>query len=137
MSWNIRSLYLGLVFAMIAALTVAASDDTEGRLKSAAAVLNKHTDSPEHGIWPEQMASADCVAVIPGFKKGAVGIGVGFGRGFISCRSGANWSAPGTVTLESGSLGARIGGENVDIVVLIARKAIVPQAAFRSVHDRL
>src|SRR5260370_14872128 len=93
MSWNMRDLCLVLVFAMTAVLRVAAADDTDARFKNAAAVLNKLTGSSEHGIQPEQMASADCVAVIPGFKKGAAVIGIGFGRGFISCRNGVNWSA--------------------------------------------
>jgi len=109
---------------MTAVLRVAAADDTQARLNSAAAVLNKLTDSSGHGIQPEQLASADCVAVIPGFKKGAVIVGVGFGRGFISCRNGANWSAPGAVTLESASLGVQIGGEKMDIVILSLDKEL-------------
>jgi lipid-binding SYLF domain-containing protein len=109
---------------MTAVLRVAAADDTQARLNSAATVLNKLTDSSGHGIQPEQLASADCVAVIPGFKKGAVVVGVGFGRGFISCRNGANWSAPGAVTLESASLGVQIGGEKMDIVILSLDKEL-------------
>jgi len=109
---------------MTAVLRVAAADDTQARLNSAATVLNKLTDSSGHGIQPEQLASADCVAVIPGFKKGAVIVGVGFGRGFISCRNGANWSAPGAVTLESASLGVQIGGEKMDIVILSLDKEL-------------
>jgi SH3 domain-containing YSC84-like protein 1 len=51
-------------------------------------------------------------------KRGAAVVGVGYGRGFISCWSGSNWSAPGAVTLESGSLGVQVGGEKIDIVIL-------------------
>src|SRR5258708_16972205 len=98
MSWSRRGSCLVLVFAMTAVLRVAAADDTQVRLNSAAAVLNKLTDSSGHGIQPEQLASADCVGVIPGFKKGAVLVGVVLGRGFISCRNGANWSPPRTLT---------------------------------------
>lgn len=80
-------------------------------------VLNAVTE-PEHGIRLEQIASADCIAVIPGFKKGAAVIGVGYGRGFLSCRKAGGWSAPAAVTLESGSLGVELGGEEIDIVIL-------------------
>jgi SH3 domain-containing YSC84-like protein 1 len=45
-------------------------------------------------------------------------VGVGYGRGFVSCRNGGSWSAPGAVTLESSSLGVQIGGEAIDIVIL-------------------
>jgi len=71
-----------------------------------------------HGIPADTLAKADCIAVIPGFKKGAAVVGVGYGRGFISCRNGGNWSAPGAVALESGSLGVQLGGERMDVVML-------------------
>jgi SH3 domain-containing YSC84-like protein 1 len=99
------------ISCLVAALTVAgilqaaSPEAAHDRLESAAVVLDQLTNSSGHGIRPDQIAKADCVAVIPGFKKGAAGVGVGFGRGFISCRNGDNWSAPGAVSLESASLG--------------------------------
>jgi lipid-binding SYLF domain-containing protein len=72
----------------------------------------------EHGICRDRIASADCIAVIPGFKKGAAGVGIGFGRGFISCRKDGGWSAPAAISLESASLGVQLGGEEIDVVVL-------------------
>lgn len=82
-----------LLFLTIAAvLTAAGADDTSARLEKATAVLNKMTQSG-HEIPAGKLASADCVVVIPGFKKGAVVVGVAHGRGFISCRNGGNWSA--------------------------------------------
>ncbi|HTW31262.1 MAG TPA: lipid-binding SYLF domain-containing protein [Candidatus Sulfotelmatobacter sp.] len=73
---------------------------------------------PEHGMPPERLAAADCIAVIPGFKKGAAGLGIGFGRGFISCRKDGRWSAPAAITLETASLGVQLGGEEINIVAL-------------------
>jgi lipid-binding SYLF domain-containing protein len=84
-----------------AAISARAADETTVRLDRAAAVFAKLTTAP-HGIRPEQIASADCVAVVPGFKKGAAVVGVGFGRGFISCRTDAGWSAPGAIAFETG-----------------------------------
>jgi lipid-binding SYLF domain-containing protein len=106
-----------LFLTITAAFSAAATDDTAARIGKAVAVLNTMTESA-HGIRPEHIASADCIAVIPGFRKGAVVVGVGYGRGFISCRNGSGWSAPGAVTLESGSLGVQFGGETIDIVIL-------------------
>jgi SH3 domain-containing YSC84-like protein 1 len=71
-----------------------------------------------HEIRATELAGADCVVVNPGFKKGALVVGVGHGRGFISCRNGGNWSAPGAITLDSGSLGVQLGGEEINIVIL-------------------
>jgi lipid-binding SYLF domain-containing protein len=106
-----------LSLTIATAFSLAAADDTAARLGRAVTVLNAMTE-PEHGIRPEQIASADCVAVIPGFKKGAAVIGIGYGRGFLSCRNGAGWSAPAAVTMESGSLGVQLGGEEIDIVIV-------------------
>jgi SH3 domain-containing YSC84-like protein 1 len=88
-----------VLLTVAAAFTAMAADDTAERLGQATTVFNKLTE-PAHGIRPEKLASADCIAVIPGFKKGAVVVGVGYGRGFISCRNGGNWSAPAAITLE-------------------------------------
>jgi lipid-binding SYLF domain-containing protein len=104
-----------VLLTVAAALTATAADDTSERLAQASNVFNKLS---AHGIQPERIASADCIAVVPGFKKGAVVVGVGYGRGFISCRNGSNWSAPAAVTLESGGLGVQLGGEKIDIVIL-------------------
>jgi lipid-binding SYLF domain-containing protein len=122
---GLRSAYV--ILAVAAGLQAAAAEGTAARLEKAVAVLNKFTDSSGEGIRPEEIASADCVAVIPGFYKGAAVVGVvfeadlllevSFGRGFIACRNGDNWSAPAAITIEAGSLGIQIG-ENIDIVIL-------------------
>jgi len=106
-----------LFLTVAAVLPAVAADDTAVRVGRAVTVLGTMTE-PGHGIRPQQLGSADCIAVIPGFKKGAAVVGVGYGRGFISCRNSGGWSAPGAVTLESGSLGVQVGGESIDIVIL-------------------
>ncbi len=108
----------GLLFlAAVAAFTAKGADDTAARLEKAKTVFTMLTKSG-HDIRPGQIERADCIAVIPGFKKGAIVVGAGYGRGFISCRAGGGWSAPAAIALESGSLGVQIGGEEMDLVVL-------------------
>jgi lipid-binding SYLF domain-containing protein len=106
-----------LFLTVAAALVASGADETAARLQKATAVFDTLAKSG-HDIKPAQLAGADCIAVIPGFKKGAVVVGVGYGRGFISCRNGGNWSAPAAIALESGSLGVQIGGEEMDLVIL-------------------
>lgn len=115
---GMRAAYVVLTFALAAGVQPAAAEDTSARVQKAVAALSKLTDSSGHGIGSEQITSADCIAVIPGFKKGAAVVGIGYGRGFISCRNGDTWSAPGAITLDSGSLGVQLGGEKIDIVIL-------------------
>src|ERR1700722_1646320 len=111
-----------LVLITAAALSARAADETGARLDRAAAVYAKLT-AEEHGIRPGQIDSADCIAVGPGFKKGAAVVGIGFARGFISCRTDAGWSAPGAVAFETGSLGIQLGAEEIDIVILSMDKS--------------
>lgn len=98
-------------------LHAASADDAPERLSRAVAVLGKTTESA-HRIPEEKLTNADCIAVIPGFKKGAAGIGVGYGKGFISCRNDSEWSAPGAITMQISSLGVQLGGEGLDLVML-------------------
>jgi lipid-binding SYLF domain-containing protein len=112
-----KNFYASLLFTIVGAISASAADETAVRLNKATTVFAKLTES-EHGTLPSRIASADCIAVIPGFKKGAAGLGFGFGRGFISCRKDAGWSAPAAITLETTSLGVQLGGEEIDIVML-------------------
>src|ERR1700689_3175430 len=93
------------------------ANDTKARIERAAAVLRNLTSSGD-GIQSEILAATDCIAVVPGFKKGAAVVGIGFGKGFISCRTSGGWSAPGSITVETTSLGVQVGGEEIDLVVL-------------------
>ena len=107
-----------LLFTVLtAAFGASPANDTAARLERSAAVLKTLTSSA-HGIPSQKLAASDCIAVVPGFKKGAAVVGVGFGKGFISCRTSAGWSAPGSVTVETTSLGGQIGGEEIDLVIL-------------------
>jgi lipid-binding SYLF domain-containing protein len=74
---------------------------------------------PEAAIPRSELDRAQCVVVIPNVKRGALVIGAEHGAGFISCREGAKgWSAPGAVSLTGGTIGAQIGGESMDLVIL-------------------
>jgi lipid-binding SYLF domain-containing protein len=54
-------------------------------------------------------------------KTGAFIVGGKYGKGYLSCRntSGGGWSAPGTVRIEGGSIGFRIGGSSTDQIMLV------------------
>jgi SH3 domain-containing YSC84-like protein 1 len=90
------------------------------RLRDAATVLTEMSNA-DNGIPSNLWAKAKCVAVIPGVKKAAIGIGGQYGRGYISCRndSTAGWSAPAAVRIEGGSIGFQIGGSDTDVIMLV------------------
>jgi lipid-binding SYLF domain-containing protein len=120
-----------LVLMFAAAFSVAAADETSKRVERAANTVTALTESG-HGIPDGEFTHADCVAVIPGFRKVAAVVGVGHGRGFITCRNGDDWSAPGAITLDSGTLGVEIGGEDIDIVVI----SLDPEKRSKLLSDR-
>jgi lipid-binding SYLF domain-containing protein len=92
------------------------------RLQSAAEVVRALRDRPDKGI-PEKLSDrAECVIVIPGVKKAALGIGGEFGRGVMSCRNGAGWSAPLFMQLAKGSWGLQFGAAEIDLVLLVMNR---------------
>src|SRR2546425_9746344 len=99
--------------------TSAKPSKTEDRLKAAADVLNEIQSAPDQGIPEEVLGSAECVAVVPSMLKGGFVIGGRYGRGIASCRTPKGWSAPAFFTVKGGSFGLQIGGQAVDLVMLV------------------
>ena len=89
------------------------------RLHEAAVVLREIRQAPDKDIPSDLWEKASCVAVIPSMKKAAFIIGGEYGAGVMSCRAGTGWSAPAFMKLGKGSVGFQIGGEAVDLVLLV------------------
>jgi lipid-binding SYLF domain-containing protein len=116
-------------FALLAMLLTAAvfcgsayaseRSDEADRVQDAATVLDEIMSTPERAIPQDIFGSAKCVAVAPSMLKGALIIGVNRGKGIASCRTAAGWSAPAFFIVEGGSVGFQIGGQAVDLVILI------------------
>jgi len=110
---------LALTF-LSACLAAAASDNTK-RLDESAAVFAEVMDIADKAIPQALLDRAECVAVVPGLKKGAFIFGAKYGRGFVSCRKkgGVGWGPPGSVRVEGGSFGFQIGGSETDVILLV------------------
>jgi lipid-binding SYLF domain-containing protein len=94
--------------------------DIDKRLDASAKVLNEIMATPDKAIPDKVMSDAKCVAVIPSMVKIAVGFGGNHGKGVATCRteSGA-WSAPAPITITGGSWGLQLGGQAVDLVMIV------------------
>jgi SH3 domain-containing YSC84-like protein 1 len=92
------------------------------RVQAAADVLNEIQRAPDKGIPQEVLGSAECVAVVPSMLKGGFIVGGKYGRGLASCRTPKGWSAPAFFMVTGGSFGFQIGGQAVDLVMLIMNK---------------
>ena len=116
-----------LVVLLSSAVFVAADDEAKeskatDRVQAAGDVLNEIQSAPDKGIPQEILGSAECVAVVPSLLKGGFIVGAKYGRGLASCRTPKGWSAPAFFTVEGGSFGFQIGGQAVDLVMLIMNK---------------
>jgi len=115
------------IFTVLAAtflattMATAAEEPSEQvkRMDAAATVLDEIMGTPDKGIPEELLDSAKCVAVIPSMVKVGFVFGGRHGRGIATCRTKSGWSAPAPFTVTGGSWGLQIGGEAVDVVMLV------------------
>ena len=119
-----KLLGLTLLIASFCATSFAADDQpreskASDRLQAAADVLDEIQGAPDSGIPQEVLGSAECVAVVPSMLKGGFIVGAKYGRGLASCRTPKGWSAHAFFTVAGGSFGFQIGGQAVDLVMLI------------------
>jgi lipid-binding SYLF domain-containing protein len=112
------------VIVSVCSFSFAADEDTKvsDRVEAAAQVLNDIQGAPDKGIPQEVLGSAECVAVVPSMLKGGFIVGAKYGRGLASCRTAKGWSAPAFFVVTGGSVGFQIGGQAVDLVMLIMNK---------------
>jgi len=111
------------------ALCVSASFDVPGaqaqtvaRLLTSVAVFDEAMKMDDRAIPEDLLKKAQCIAIVPGLKKGAFVVGAKFGRGFVSCRTASGWSAPAGIRMEGGSVGFQIGGTEIDVILAIMNK---------------
>jgi lipid-binding SYLF domain-containing protein len=105
----------------------------DDRIEAAHAVLHELMATPDRGIPDSVAMHATCVAVIPGFKKGAFLVGGEYGQGLVTCRTGHGWSAPAFIQLTGASFGFQVGGQSTDLVLV----AVTHDGAQRLLHDKV
>ena len=120
-----KRIFLLIVVIAFSNLPASAQKDENNRIENAGKVMVEILDIPD-GIPADILEKAECVIVLPSVVKAAFIVGGSYGRGVMTCRSGANfngrWSAPAMMALEGGSVGFQIGGEATDFVLLVMNK---------------
>jgi len=117
-------LLLGATFLLCGSFAWSADDkdrsDIDKRLEASGKVLNEIMATPDKAIPDKVMSDAKCIAVIPSMVKIAVGFGGSHGKGVATCRTeSGHWSAPAPITITGGSWGLQLGGQAVDLVLII------------------
>jgi lipid-binding SYLF domain-containing protein len=91
------------------------------RVANATKVLDEVMGAADKGVPSSIMESALGIAVFPSLLKGGLVFGAQHGRGILSVRDkkGGSWSSPAFLTITGGSFGAQIGGQSIDLVLVI------------------
>lgn len=114
-----------VIWILTLALPANAQKKEKERLQNCAKVLKEILDIPDD-VPKDVMDKAECVLVLPSVRKSSFLLGGSYGRGAMSCRTGANfdgpWSAPAMYRLVGLSVGFQFGGEATDFVILVMNK---------------
>ncbi|MFY9910755.1 MAG: lipid-binding SYLF domain-containing protein [Candidatus Sulfotelmatobacter sp.] len=95
----------------------------EKRIDASARVLDSIMDVKDKAIPDKIMKDAKCIAVVPSMVRIAVGFGGEHGKGVATCRlPSGSWSSPAPVTITGGSWGLQLGGQAVDLVLVVMNK---------------
>ncbi len=115
-----KKIFAVLLLTLVASLGWSQDrDKVIERVDDAGTVMNEIMAAPDKGIPEEILGSAQCVAVVPSMLKGGFIVGGAYGKGLASCKTATGWSAPAFFRVEGGSFGLQIGGQAVDLIMVI------------------
>lgn len=96
--------------------------EIQKRIDNSAKVLDEIMAVKDKAIPDKVMRNAKCIAVIPSMVKIAIGFGGNHGKGVATCRTENGWSALAPVTITGGSWGLQLGGQAIDLVMVVTNE---------------
>src|SRR5580765_1467373 len=116
--WSVMA--SGAALAVSSVWAMAGTDKAKlvERMQDAQAVITQIMAAPDKSIPTSILAGAQCVTVIPSYKKAAFVVGGQYGQGVVTWRTPRGWSAPVFVQLAGGSFGFQIGVQGTDLIIL-------------------
>ena len=117
-----------LAFVTLSFLALApparAQSDQADRIRESRTVFDEIMNAPDKAIPGSVLDRAEAIAIFPSTLKGGFIVGGHRGRGVLSVRNreDATWSPPAFLSLTGASFGAQIGGQAVDIVLVIMNR---------------
>jgi lipid-binding SYLF domain-containing protein len=109
------------LLASVSILHSSAQSDESKRVSDATTVMAEMMAAGDKGIPRSIMDKAEGVAVFPGLIKAGLGIGGQRGHGILSARDtkSGTWSSPAFLTITGGSIGAQIGVQSIDLILVV------------------
>lgn len=113
-----------LVCVMLIAVACLADRAKEvERLKNSTEVFQDVMKIPEKAIPDNLLSKAECLVIVPSLKKAGFVVGGHYGRGIVTCRGAhRQWGPPSMLTMGGGSFGFQIGGQAIDVLMLIMNR---------------
>ena len=110
-----------MAFALSLATLTAQSADEAKRISDSVVVLDEIMAAGDKSVPRAILEKAVGVAVFPSLLKGGFVVGGQRGRGILSAREAKTglWSPPAFLTITGGSIGAQIGGQAIDLILVI------------------
>ena len=118
------AIVVGFVFAAMGLGWAADNNKDQSEISNRLAASGKVLDAVmasgnKRAIPLGVLQHAKCVAIFPSTVQVAVLLGAKHGKGFATCRTAKGWSAPAPLDISGGSWGAQLGGQEVDLVLVV------------------
>jgi len=127
---TMRNVAVGIALCVVATganstVRAAEGQDEVKRVGAATIVLSEMMSAPDKAIPESILDKAEAIAIFPGVKKAGFILGGQWGRGIISVRDASTrkWSSPAFLTMTGGSVGAQIGGTEIDLILVITDRS--------------
>ncbi len=113
---------VALCFVTLPLATLSAQSAEEAkRISDSILVLDEIMAAGDKAVPTSILEKAAGVAVFPSLLKGGFIVGGQRGKGILSVRGKKTglWSAPAFLTITGGSIGAQIGGQAIDLILIV------------------
>lgn len=112
------------IIGLLAVAAFLTQADQVERIRHATTVLDEVMEAPDQAIPSSVLDKAEAIAVFPSTIKGGFVLSAHRGKGIISVRDRATntWSPPAFLTVTGGGIGAQIGAQAIDIVLVVMNR---------------
>jgi lipid-binding SYLF domain-containing protein len=110
--------------AVCAVAVLQAQAEQAERIRNATIVLEEIMGVADQAIPAGVLERAEAIAVFPSTIKGGFVVAAHRGRGIISVRdrTAGGWSLPAFLIVTGGSVGAQIGAQSIDLVLVVMNR---------------
>jgi len=113
-----------LVFNLFLTDAYADNSTLDMRISESTDLMDEIMQMPESSIPSKLLTNASAIAIFPSMIKGGFVFGGSFGRGVVLHfdKNTLRWSAPSFYTIAGGSWGLQIGGQAIDLILVITNE---------------